>query len=235
MLLDAHDQAFRFFGGSCRQGIYDNMKTVVTKIEAGKARIFNQRFLMLSSHYLFEPIACTPASGWKKGQVERQVALCRGHFFTPLCQVSSLEALNTQLEERCLSWAKTRPHPHIKEKTVWQMYEEERSHLQPCRTAFNACQVTGTVVSSCSLVHCDRNQYSVACHTVRQAVEIHRYVDRIDIYHQAQCIGSHPRSFDQGVSSMIPGITCHFWSESQARYAMGHLFGHGNYPYPWNR
>jgi len=48
-------------------------------------------------------------------------------------------------------------------------------------------------------------------------------------------LGHIPALLIKGVSSMIPGTTCHFWSESQARYAMGHLFGHGNYPYPWNR
>ena len=29
MVLDAHEQAFLFFGGVCRKGIYDNMKTAV--------------------------------------------------------------------------------------------------------------------------------------------------------------------------------------------------------------
>jgi len=32
MVMDAHRQTFAFFGGACRRGIYDNMKTVVTKI-----------------------------------------------------------------------------------------------------------------------------------------------------------------------------------------------------------
>jgi transposase len=31
----------------------------------------------MCSHYLFEPVACTPASGWEKGQVENQVGLVR--------------------------------------------------------------------------------------------------------------------------------------------------------------
>lgn len=60
MVLDAHIKAFSFFGGACRRGIYDNLKTVVTKVLMGKDRIFNRRFLLLASHYLFEPVACTP-------------------------------------------------------------------------------------------------------------------------------------------------------------------------------
>jgi transposase len=37
----------------------------------------------MCGHYLVEPAACTPASGWEKGQVENQVGLVRERFFTP--------------------------------------------------------------------------------------------------------------------------------------------------------
>jgi transposase len=60
MLLDAHVRAVAFFGGSCRRGIYDNLKAVVTKMLLGKDRTFHRRFLQLASHYLVEPVACTP-------------------------------------------------------------------------------------------------------------------------------------------------------------------------------
>ena len=69
MVFDAHIRAFEFFGGGCRRGIYDNLKVVVNKILAGKERNFNSRFVQLCSHYLFEPVACTPAAVWEKGQV----------------------------------------------------------------------------------------------------------------------------------------------------------------------
>jgi transposase len=65
MLLDAHVQAFTFFGGVTRRGIYDNLKTVVTKVLLGKDRLFNHRFQQMAAHYLFEPVACTPAAGWE--------------------------------------------------------------------------------------------------------------------------------------------------------------------------
>ena len=42
--------------------IYDNLKTVVDTILVGKDRHFNRRFMALANHYLFEPVACTPAS-----------------------------------------------------------------------------------------------------------------------------------------------------------------------------
>src|SRR5205809_7190074 len=82
-VFDAHDRAFGFFKGTCTRGIYDNMKTAVDAVFIGKDRQFNRRFLRMCGHYLVEPTACTPASGWEKGQVENQVGVVRERFFTP--------------------------------------------------------------------------------------------------------------------------------------------------------
>jgi len=101
MVFDAHDRAFRFFGGTCQRGIYDNMKTAVDTIYVGKERRFNRRFEQLCSHYLVEPVACTPASGWEKGQVENQVGNVRDWFFTPRARFATLAELNEWLAAQC--------------------------------------------------------------------------------------------------------------------------------------
>ena len=62
MVFDAHDRAFALFKGACGRGIYDNMKTAVETIFVGKGRLYNRRFLQMCSHYLVDPVACTPAS-----------------------------------------------------------------------------------------------------------------------------------------------------------------------------
>src|SRR5882672_8963634 len=80
MVFDAHDRAFAFFKGACTRGIYDNMKTAVEAILVGKERAYNRRFLQMCSHYLVDPVACTPASGWAQVQVENQVGLVRERF-----------------------------------------------------------------------------------------------------------------------------------------------------------
>ena len=59
------------------------MKTAVEAIFVGKARQYNRRFLQMCSHHLIEPVACTPAAGWEKGQVENQVGVAHERFFTP--------------------------------------------------------------------------------------------------------------------------------------------------------
>ena len=72
MVFDAHDRGFAFFRGACTRGIYDNMKTAVDAIFVGRDRAYHRRVLQMCSHYLVEPVACTPAAGWEKGQVENQ-------------------------------------------------------------------------------------------------------------------------------------------------------------------
>lgn len=83
MAFDAHNRALAFYRGACGRGIYDNMKTAVDTVFVGKARQFNRRFEQLCSHYLVEPVACTPGAGWEKGQVENQVGTVRERWFTP--------------------------------------------------------------------------------------------------------------------------------------------------------
>ena len=127
LVFDAHDKAFQFYGGVCRRGIYDNMKTAVEAIFVGKARQYNRRFLQMCSHHLIEPVACTPASGWEKGQVENQVGNLRDQLFRPKPRVKSLAELNAWLEDQCIAYAKRTKHPEFKERTIWEVFQGERA------------------------------------------------------------------------------------------------------------
>ena len=131
LVFDAHDKAFVFYGGVCRRGIYDNMKTAVEAIFVGKARQYNRRFLQMCSHHLVEPVACSPASGWEKGQVENQVGLVRERFFTPRLRFKNLDELNAWLLDKCIAYAKAHRHPELTEQTIWEVFEAERPKLVP--------------------------------------------------------------------------------------------------------
>ena len=131
MVFDAHDRAFAFFRGACQRGIYDNMKTAVEAVFVGKDRQYNRRFLQMCSHYLVEPVACTPAAGWEKGQVENQVGLVRERFFTPRLRFKSYDELNGWLVDRCVVWAKAHAHPEQSGRTIWEVFEDERPKLIP--------------------------------------------------------------------------------------------------------
>jgi transposase len=109
------------------------MKTGVETIFIGKDRQYNRRFLQMCSHHLVEPVACTPASGWEKGQVENQVGLVRERLFTPRLRFKSYYELNAWLLDKCLSWAKGHAHLERPERTIWEVFEGERPRLVPYR------------------------------------------------------------------------------------------------------
>src|SRR5450432_565673 len=106
MLFDAHNHAFRVLGGVPRRGIYDNMRTAVDRIGRGKERKVNARFSAMVSHFLFEAEFCNPASGWEKGQIEKNVQDARHRLWQPMPSFPDLDALNTWLEAQCIAqWA----------------------------------------------------------------------------------------------------------------------------------
>ena len=198
MVFDAHDKAFAFFRGTCTRGIYDNMKTAVDAIFVGKDRQYNRRFLQMCSHYLIEPTACTPASGWEKGQVENQVGLVRERFFTPILRVKSLEELNGLLLDKCIAYAKAHKHPEITDQTIWQMFEAERPHLVPSSGCFNGFHASTAAVSKTCLVRFDNVRYSVTSRAVGRPVEVQAYADRIIIRQDGAIVAEHARSFTRG-------------------------------------
>ena len=147
MVFDAHDRAFAFFKGTCRRGLYDNMKTAVETIFVGKDRTYNRRFLQMCGHYLVEPTACTPAAGWEKGQVENQVGLVRERFFTPRLRFKSYEEMNGWLVDRCIAYAKAHRHPESPDQTIWSVFEAERPQLVPYAGRFDGFQARPASVS----------------------------------------------------------------------------------------
>lgn len=195
MLLDAHVLAHDFFGGLCTRGIYDNLKSVVTKICKGKECEFNTHFLECSSHYLFEINACTPAAGWEKGQVERQVHIMRKRFFTPMLRCSSFSELNAHLRERVIAYTKTAKHPEMHDKSIYAVFEEEKEFLIKTALPFDACVVQEVRVSPQCLVNFDRNRYSVPCAHANQSVQRRVYADRLRFYADGQHIAEHKRLF----------------------------------------
>ena len=204
MVFDAHDRAFAFFRGACTRGIYDNMKTAVDAIFAGKERRYNRRFLQMCSHHLVDPVACTPASGWEKGQVENQVGLVRERFFTPRLRVRSYDELNTWLLDKCIAYAKAHPHPERPDTTIWAAFEEERPRLVPYRGRFDGFHALPASVSKTCLVRFDNNKYSVSASAVGRPVEIQAYADRIVIRQDGRAVAEHARCYGRGETVYDP-------------------------------
>jgi hypothetical protein len=204
MVFDAHDRAFAFFKGVCARGIYDNMKTAVETVFIGKDRLYNRRFQQMCAHYLVDPVACTPASGWEKGQVENQVGLVRERFFTPRLRFKTYDDLNAWLVDRCVAYAKAHRHPEFADKTVWESFEEERPKLVPYAGPFDGFHAVPASVSKTCLVRFDSNKYSVNASAVGRPVDVHAYADRIVIRQNGRVVGEHRRAFGRAETIFDP-------------------------------
>jgi transposase len=208
MLFDAHNHAFRILGGVPRRGIYDNMRTAVDKVGRGKERTVNARFLAMTSHYLFEAEFCNPASGWEKGQVEKNVQDARHRLWQAMPAFDSLDALNDWLEQRCRElWAQT---PHGREPgTIAEAWTCEAENLMPVGRPFDGFVDYTKRVSSTCLVHLDRNRYSVPASFANRPVSLRVYRDRLVVVAEGQVICEHQRIIDRTHGG--PGRTVYDW------------------------
>ena len=181
MLFDAHARGFAVLGGIPRRGIYDNMKTAVDKVWAGKQRTVNARFEAMTGHYLFEAEFCNRAAGWEKGIVEKNVQDRRRGIWREAGERRwvNLDELNDWLSRTCRSgWAEMK-HPEWPELTVEEVWQDEQVRLMPCPSAFDGYVEQPVRVSSTALIHYQRNRYSVPCEWVNAVVSLRAYPDRL--------------------------------------------------------
>ena len=196
------------------------MSTAVDAVFVGKERKFNRRFLRMCNHFLIEPTACTPATGWEKGQVENQVGLVRERFFTPRLRFASYEEMNGWLFDRCLEHARAHRHPELRERTIADVFEDEKPALMRLPTVgFDGFQAITASVSKTLLVRFDYNKYSVAARALGRPVEVHAYAGRIVI---RQGVISSPSMIGGSGATRpftIPGTMCRYSRRSPVRCA----------------
>ncbi len=204
MVFDAHDRAFAFFRGTCQRGIYDNMKTAVETIFVGRERAYNRRFLQMCSHYLVEPVACTPASGWEKGQVENQVGLVRERLFNPRVRVRSYDELNALLLDGVVAYAKAHPHPEQRDLTIWQAFEAERGALVPYAgrfDGFHPCRRPCPRPAWCASTTTSTRSWPRPSVARSRCAPI---AERIEIRQDGRVVAEHPRAFGRGQTVFDP-------------------------------
>tara|TARA_R110002072_G_scaffold47077_1_gene130104 strand:- start:1065 stop:1853 length:789 start_codon:yes stop_codon:yes gene_type:complete len=209
MLFDAHWHAFRVFGGIPSRGIYDNMKTAVDRVGRGKQCDVNARFLSMTSHYVFEPEFCTPAAGWEKGQVEKNVRDARHRLWQVAQAFSDLEALNNWLEDRCtVLWAET-AHGSLPAGGIADAWEAEKPALMPLPTAFDGFVEQGKRVSPTCLITFDRSRYSVPASFANRPVSLHIYPEQLVIVAEGAVVCTHERIIER--SHRQPGRVIYDW------------------------
>jgi hypothetical protein len=148
----------------------------------------------MASHYLFEPVACTPESGWEKGQVENQVGNVREWLFTPRLRFADFTEMNDWLARRCHELAGRR-HPAEAGRTVADCFAEEQPLLRPVTAAFDGYVEQTLRVSSTCLVHVDRNRYSVPADWAGKVVSVRVTAAAVLVVADGQPVAEHARQF----------------------------------------
>ena len=208
MLFDAHWHGFRVLGGVPERGIYDNMRTAVDRVGRGKERQVNLRFLAMANHYVFEPEFCNPASGWEKGQVEKNVQDARPRLWQPMPSFPDLAALNVWLEQRCMELWREIPHGTLA-GSIADVLADERHHLMPLPPAFDGFVEQSKRVSPTCLISFERNRYSVPASFANRPVSLRVYPDRLVVAAEGQILCEHERLIQR--SHHLPNRTIYDW------------------------
>jgi hypothetical protein len=208
MLFDAHNHAFRVLGGVPQRGIYDNMRTAVDKVGRGKQRQVNARFSAMVSHFMFEAEFCNPASGWEKGQIEKNVQDARHRLWQPMPSFASLAALNDWLEQRCRELWTEIPHG-VRPGSIADAWAEEATRLMEMIRPFDGFVEYVKRVSPTCLVHLERNRYSVPASFANRPVSLRVYPERIVIVAEGQVVCEHRRVFAR--SHNRQSVTIYDW------------------------
>jgi transposase len=130
-LFGGLEEAFAYFGGTTRELLFDQMKSVIT----GDMRLFggqlvvNEEFLRFAAHWDFVPRACRPYRAQTKGKVERPIRYVRDNFIYARTFLNDAD-----LDEQRGRWiekANGRIHGTTKEVPRVRFEAEERHLLRP--------------------------------------------------------------------------------------------------------
>ncbi len=162
----------------------------------------------MASHYLFEATFCSPASGWEKGQVEKNVQDARRQIWQGMPSFEDLPSLNTWLEARCIERWSELQHG-VLPGSVAEVHALERTSLMPVGRAFDGFVEHAKRVSPTCLVHFESNRYSVPASFANRPVSLRVYPDRLVVAAEGQILCEHARIVER--SHDVPSRTVYDW------------------------
>lgn len=201
--FDAHIHAFSFFGGIFPVLIYDNLSTAVEKVLRGRDRIEQEEFGKFKAYYSFGSRFCNPDSGHEKGGVEGLVGFARRNYMVPIPEAANLEDLNEKVLRQCVSYGNHKMAG--RDRTVNELYEEEKSHLLSLPEAvFSNVKTSAGRADKYATVIVDKNRYSIPSRYAGFRVKALHYADRVEIFIGAKRVATHERSYGNNKWILAP-------------------------------
>ena len=174
-----HEQAWRYFGGSCRYVVLDNLKEGVLKPDLYEPEL-NPVYAAMLKHYEVVADPARVRDPDRKGTVENaightQATALKGRRF------ETIEEHNEFLEHWEVKWAASRIHGSER-RQVQVMFEEERPHLQalPLLGMQYFTQGERTVCDD-SCVRVDHSSYAARPAPIGSKVLVRVFEHRIEI------------------------------------------------------
>jgi len=191
--LEAHELAFKYFGGVFPRVRYDNLAQAVKKILRGHQREETARFIAFRSHWRFTAEFCTPAAAQEKGGIESEVGYFRRNHWVPVPQARDLEELNRQLLAGCE--ADQQRTISGREQNIGTAMQAEQEHLLPLPAeGFDLAEVSFPAVDGSGCVRVRTNFYSTPVPAGRK-VQATVKPDTVEIWYEGQCVARHERCY----------------------------------------
>jgi transposase len=191
--LEAHQLAFRYFGGVFHRLRYDNLSAAVKRVLRGSRRDETQHFIAFRSHWKFQSEFCTPAEAHEKGGVENEVGTFRRNHWVPVPKARDLAGLNAQLLQACREDEARVIAGH--DQTVGTAMLIEREYLLPlAQEDFELVEVSFPKVNNLGQIKVHTNAYSVP---VAAGVVVEAKLDsmRLEVWHEGKRMATHERCY----------------------------------------
>lgn len=208
-------RAARAFGGTTRQWLFDNPKTVVLE-RRGDAVRFHPVLLDLCAKMRVQPRLCAVGRPEHKGRVERAIRYLRDRFLAGRL-IPSVTTGNVDLGRFIAEIAHARPHPVLGPRTVGQVIGEERGRLLALPDPLpDTDLVTPAGVDRQAFVRFDTNRYSVPTEYGERTLTLVADDREVRILDGARTVARHERSYGKRQIVEVPAHRAALVAERRA-------------------
>jgi transposase len=193
--------AFRFFQGTPKELVHDNMLTAVIEHQGPVVR-FNEQFLEFLRPFHISPIACNVNQPQEKGKVEKGAIHYIRHNFWPLRSFTNLNDLQVQANQ----WRDQVANRRVHNTTGWRPIERFRPEaMRPLPEFLPDCRDTAVAkVHSDFAIQFDGNTYSAPPWAIAKTLTIKADHHRLTLYFKDKAIATHTRCWGRKQRLELP-------------------------------
>jgi transposase len=193
--------AFRFFQGTPKEVVHDNMLTAVLERHGPLVR-FNEQFLAFLRPFKITPIACNVAQPQEKGKVEKGAMHYIRHNFWPLRTFTNLQDLQAQANQWRDQVANVRVHTTTGQQPIDRF---DPQAMRPLPELLPDCRDTALAkVHTDFSIHFDGNTYTVPPWLIGKAITVKADHHRLTCYFKDKAVATHPRCWQRKQRIELP-------------------------------